>query len=173
MALDCDTRYVSILIPIESDQDTLKASRCTVRPGGTIRNQAAKQVRVTCAEITPDRDSAYHYACSRRNLPATEGTFCEPRQFPKAHLWLDGLAGTGKSTIAQTVADHYHAAKQLGASFFCFGTTPTVATSVSYSPPLASQLSAFNPCLGEHVCRAMRKDIDLQSGFCHQCRSRR
>jgi len=33
--------------------------------------------------------------------------------------WLNGLAGTGKSTIAQTTAEHLFADGQLGASFFC------------------------------------------------------
>ena len=33
--------------------------------------------------------------------------------------WLNGLAGTGKSTIAQTVAERLFADGRLGASFFC------------------------------------------------------
>ena len=34
-------------------------------------------------------------------------------------FWLSGLAGTGKSTIAQTVSERIFADGQLGASFFC------------------------------------------------------
>jgi hypothetical protein len=37
---------------------------------------------------------------------------------PSAY-WLNGLAGTGKSTIAQTIAERVFADGQLGASFFC------------------------------------------------------
>ena len=33
--------------------------------------------------------------------------------------WLNGLAGTGKTTIAQTIAERTFAGGQLGASFFC------------------------------------------------------
>jgi len=33
--------------------------------------------------------------------------------------WLNGLAGTGKTTIAQTIAERVFADGQLGASFFC------------------------------------------------------
>ena len=33
--------------------------------------------------------------------------------------WLNGLAGTGKSTVAQTIAERIFADGQLGASFFC------------------------------------------------------
>ena len=41
----------------------------------------------------------------------------DPAQPPV--YWLNGLAGTGKSTIAQTIAEKMSADKQLGASFFC------------------------------------------------------
>ena len=34
-------------------------------------------------------------------------------------FWLNGLAGTGKSTIAQTVSERMFADGRLGASFFC------------------------------------------------------
>ena len=34
-------------------------------------------------------------------------------------FWLNGLAGTGKSTIAQTFAETTFADGKLGASFFC------------------------------------------------------
>ena len=38
----------------------------------------------------------------------------------KQHIfWLNGLAGTGKSTIAQTFAERAFADGKLGASFFC------------------------------------------------------
>ena len=42
------------------------------------------------------------------------GDFDQPRIF-----WLNGLAGTGKTTIAQTVAERFFANGTLGASFFC------------------------------------------------------
>jgi hypothetical protein len=42
------------------------------------------------------------------------------RDFHKPPVyWLNGLAGTGKSTIAQTIAERMFADGQLGASFFC------------------------------------------------------
>ena len=42
------------------------------------------------------------------------------RDFDKPSVyWLNGLAGTGKSTIAQTIAERVFASGQLGASFFC------------------------------------------------------
>ena len=42
------------------------------------------------------------------------------RDFDKRSVyWLNGLAGTGKSTIAKTIAERLFADGQLGASFFC------------------------------------------------------
>ena len=42
------------------------------------------------------------------------------RDFDKPPVyWLNGLAGTGKSTIAQTIAERTFADGRLGASFFC------------------------------------------------------
>ena len=42
------------------------------------------------------------------------------RDFSKSPVyWLNGLAGTGKTTIAQTIAERTFADGQLGASFFC------------------------------------------------------
>ena len=42
------------------------------------------------------------------------------RDFNKSPVfWLNGLAGTGKSTIAQTASERVFADGQLGASFFC------------------------------------------------------
>ena len=42
------------------------------------------------------------------------------RDFNRAPVyWLNGLAGNGKSTIAQTIAERVFASGQLGGSFFC------------------------------------------------------
>ncbi|KAF9645043.1 hypothetical protein BDM02DRAFT_3078734, partial [Thelephora ganbajun] len=42
------------------------------------------------------------------------------RDFEKPPVfWLNGFAGTGKSTIAKTVSEQVFADGKLGASFFC------------------------------------------------------
>ena len=50
-------------------------------------------------------------------------------------FWLNGLAGTGKSTIAQTVSERVSADGRLAASFFWSHDFGTVATSTLSSPP--------------------------------------
>jgi len=55
--------------------------------------------------------------------------------------WLNGLAGTGKSTIAQTIAERLFANGQLGASFFCSRYYTDRSHLRSIFPTLAIQLA--------------------------------
>jgi len=80
-------------------------------------------------------------------------------------FWLDGIAGTGKSTIAQTVACHYHATGKLGASFFCSRGDAECSNINMIFPTIAYQLCLLVPELREHVSEAIRKDPDLPSAL--------
>ena len=89
-------------------------------------------------------------------------------------FWLNGLAGTGKSTIAQTFAETSFADGKLGASFFCSrdfedrsnlrSIFPTIAFQLAYRYPqfrkaLIPVLTA-NPDVGrESLCAQMEKLI--------------
>ena len=55
--------------------------------------------------------------------------------------WLNGLAGTGKTTIAQTIAERTFADGQLGASFFCSRDFEDRSDLHSIFPTLAVQLA--------------------------------
>ena len=55
--------------------------------------------------------------------------------------WLNGLAGTGKSTIAKTIAERLFADGQLGASFFCSRDFKDRKNLHSMFPTLATQLA--------------------------------
>jgi len=80
-------------------------------------------------------------------------------------FWLDGVAGTGKSTIAQTIAHHYHATGQLAASFFCSRGDADCSNVNMIFPTIAYQLCSLHPLLQERVSEAMGKNIDLQSAL--------
>ena len=56
-------------------------------------------------------------------------------------FWLNGLAGTGKSTIAQTFAEMSFAEGKLGASFFCSRNSDSRSSLQSIFPTLAYQLA--------------------------------
>ena len=64
------------------------------------------------------------------------------RDFDKPPVyWLNGLAGTGKSTIAQTIAERTFADGRLGASFFCSRDFEDRRSLQSIFPTLAVQLA--------------------------------
>src|SRR6267378_3973147 len=56
-------------------------------------------------------------------------------------FWLNGLAGTGKSTIAQTFAERMSADGKLGASFFCSRDFADRSNLHAIFPTLAFQLA--------------------------------
>ena len=59
--------------------------------------------------------------------------------------WLNGLAGTGKSTIAQSIAERVFAGGQLGASFFCSRDFESRSNLQFIFPTLAVQLARKYP----------------------------
>ena len=64
------------------------------------------------------------------------------RDFDKPPVyWLNGLVGTGKSTIAQTIAERTFADGRLGASFFCSRDFEDRSSLQSIFPTLAVQLA--------------------------------
>jgi len=68
------------------------------------------------------------------------------RDFTKSPVyWLNGLAGTGKSAIAQTVAERMFADGRLGASFFCSRDFEDRSNLKFIFPTLAVQLARKYP----------------------------
>ena len=68
------------------------------------------------------------------------------RDFDKPPVyWLNGLAGTGKSTIAQTIAERTFADGRLGASFFCSRDFDDRRSLQTIFPTLAIQLARKYP----------------------------
>jgi hypothetical protein len=76
----------------------------------------------------------------------------------KCILWLNGMAGTGKSTIARTVARRFHGNGCLGASFFFSRGQEDRADATKFFTTLARQLTDALPDLKRHVCDAITKD---------------
>ncbi|KAF1809541.1 hypothetical protein P152DRAFT_451987 [Eremomyces bilateralis CBS 781.70] len=79
-------------------------------------------------------------------------------------FWLNGLAGTGKSTIARTVARTYDQ-KRLGASFFFSRGGADVGHAGKFIPSITLQLASSIPSLDQHIYDALteRRDIMSQS----------
>jgi hypothetical protein len=76
-------------------------------------------------------------------------------------FWLSGLAGTGKSTIAQTVAATYFAKKALGASFFFSRGGGDIGHAGKFVTTVAFQLANIIPGLKRKICDAISKRSDI------------
>ena len=71
-------------------------------------------------------------------------------------FWLNGLAGTGKSTIAQTFAERMFADGRLGASFFCSRDFEGRSNLQAIFPTLASQLAYHYPLFRDKLLQVLR-----------------
>jgi len=84
-------------------------------------------------------------------------------------FWLNGLAGTGKSTIAQTFAEISFADGRLGASFFCSRDFENRSNLQSIFPTLAFQLAYWYPLFREQLLRVLRANPGVgQESLCSQ-----
>ncbi|KAF9645891.1 hypothetical protein BDM02DRAFT_3201102 [Thelephora ganbajun] len=94
-----------------------------------IHDQGCKSIKPAEAAVLntiPCAQKAEYRHCGRKGcLKGTRGAVLDEIElwagdFRKPPVyWLNGLAGTGKSTIAQTITERIFADGQLGASFFC------------------------------------------------------
>ena len=73
-------------------------------------------------------------------------------------FWLNGMAGTGKSTIARTVAHDFALRKKLGASFFFRRGEADRNTGAKLFPTIATQLANILPEIETKIRQAVEKD---------------
>jgi hypothetical protein len=76
-------------------------------------------------------------------------------------FWLSGLPGTGKSTIARTVARSYHDRQRLAASFFFSLNTSDVSNAGKFVTSIAVQLAHNVPASRQHICDAVAEHGDI------------
>src|ERR1700749_2312048 len=84
-------------------------------------------------------------------------------------FWLNGLAGTGKSTIAQTFAEISFADGKLGASFFCSRGFEDRSNLRAIFPTLAFQLAYRYPLFREQLLPVLKANPDVgRESLCSQ-----
>jgi len=84
-------------------------------------------------------------------------------------FWLNGLAGTGKSTIAQTFAETSFADGKLGASFFCSRDYEDRNNLQAIFPTLAFQLAYRYPLFRMQLLQVLKGSPDVgQESLCSQ-----
>jgi hypothetical protein len=76
-------------------------------------------------------------------------------------FWLNGIAGTGKSTIARTIARTYYDRGTLGASFFFSRGGGDLGNANRLVTTLARQLATKVPSARRSICEAIRDHTDI------------
>ncbi|KAJ9488439.1 hypothetical protein VN97_g4841 [Penicillium thymicola] len=76
-------------------------------------------------------------------------------------FWLSGMAGTGKSTIARTMAKSFADKGQLGASFFFKKGEPDRANAKKFVSTIVKQLMQCRPHLAGGILEAIEMDPDI------------
>jgi hypothetical protein len=71
------------------------------------------------------------------------------------------MAGTGKSTIARTVADKYSEQKRLGASFFFSRDSGDINHAGKFFASIAVQLANISDVLSRYICEAIQRQRDI------------
>jgi len=77
--------------------------------------------------------------------------------------WLSGLAGTGKSTIARTVARRLHDQNRLAASFFFSKGGGDVGHARKFATSIAFQLTSSVPATRKHICEVITKHDNIST----------
>jgi len=84
-------------------------------------------------------------------------------------FWLNGLAGTGKSTIAKTFAERSFADGKLGASFFCSRDSEDHNNLNAIFPTIAFQLAKKEPLFRRELLQVLKIDPDVErESLCSQ-----
>ncbi|KAG8709272.1 hypothetical protein FRC11_005721, partial [Ceratobasidium sp. 423] len=78
--------------------------------------------------------------------------------------WMNGMAGTGKTTIAYSLCMELETRKQLAASFFCTITSPECREAKRMVPTIAYQLARRSAPFRSALCKALNEDPDIGTG---------
>ncbi|KAJ4864668.1 phosphorylase superfamily domain-containing protein [Trichoderma breve] len=76
-------------------------------------------------------------------------------------FWLNGMAGTGKSTISRTMAQSLARTSHLGASFFFKRGEGDRGRPVKFFTTIAAQLAIMQPAIDIHIKNALKMNPDI------------
>jgi hypothetical protein len=82
-------------------------------------------------------------------------------------FWLNGMAGTGKSTIARTIARTYYKQGRLGASFFFSRGGGDVSHCGRFFTTIAVQLADMSAALKRAICEAVARRRNIANQTLH------
>ena len=116
----------------------------------------------------------HHDTCLRGTRESVLDEIMQWAEAPQERhvFWLNGLAGTGKSTIAQTFSEMVAKTGTLGASFFCSRDYLDRQELKNIFPTLAYQLACQYPAFRSHIIRVIKRDPSVaQSSLISQLKN--
>ena len=128
----------------------------------TLAAEAAVLNNFRCAQ-----QAEYRHGNRNGCLKGTRSAILDEIEFWAGSLlsppvyWLNGLAGTGKSTIAQTIAERIFADGRLGASFFCSRDFEDRRNLQFIFPTIAVQLARKYPKFRSIFIPLVRSDPEI------------
>ncbi|CUA77653.1 hypothetical protein RSOLAG22IIIB_06706 [Rhizoctonia solani] len=99
---------------------------------------------------------------TRINIMSELNNWARDSQAP-AIFWMNGMAGTGKTTIACTFSQVLEEGKQLAASYFCTRTTAECKDVTRIIPTIAYQLARYCIPFQSSLCEVLGEEPDLGS----------
>ncbi|KAK3301807.1 WD40-repeat-containing domain protein [Chaetomium strumarium] len=115
--------------------------------------------RLSLPEASFDAANKQHVASclpnTRRDVLAQIRRWADGDGGGQRMYWLKGMAGTGKSTIALTIAREYSDKKRLGASFFFSRGGGDLGSTRRFAATVAVQLAETSPELSRHIAGAV------------------
>ncbi|KAG8773577.1 hypothetical protein FRC12_002455 [Ceratobasidium sp. 428] len=77
--------------------------------------------------------------------------------------WMDGMAGTGKTTISYSFCQMLKGLNRLGASFFCSRQLPGCRDTGRIVPTIAYQIARHSSVFQRELCHVLSADPDISS----------
>ncbi|KAB5591944.1 Vegetative incompatibility protein HET-E-1 [Ceratobasidium theobromae] len=117
-------------------------------------------------KLNPVKEAAFNSLSSRTCTKHTRETILSDLNAwsddPDAEqiFWLDGAAGTGKTTVAYTLSQALESRGQLAASFFCSRTSPGCRDPKRIVPTIAYQLARHST----PFCSSLGRALDRNPG---------
>jgi len=123
-----------------------------------------QQEDAVLAKLEPVRNAGYQAGHHEKCLPGTRESVLQDlllwAKNPQDRnvFWLNGLAGTGKSTITQSFSEAVSKEGLLGASFFCSRDYLNRKELKHIFPTLAYQLACHYPHFQNHIISIIKND---------------
>ncbi|CUA75530.1 Vegetative incompatibility protein HET-E-1 [Podospora anserina] [Rhizoctonia solani] len=136
------------------------------------RNDVKKQLEMTLLQrMSPVDDAKYNssysntirrHRCTAKTREAIHQALQDWSTNPDSEkiYWMNGMAGTGKTTIAYSFCEWLEDTNRLGASFFCSRISSTCRSLSQIVPTIAYQLARFSPAFRAKLCTVLNDDPD-------------